>query len=424
MTTRRETLALFGALALPLPQALAEPLAGQATPTPSPTPPAPAEPDLANLHELMDWLSRENAPRLSFLEPRWKTLEAWKDAARPVFKRQLSYDPKPLPLQADVLSREERDGFTVEAVRIKATPAYDIPAWVLVPTQRRGRLPGVVALHCHSGQYVYGHEKALSSPQDPPRLVEFRERQYGRPYAELLARRGFVVLVIDAFYFGSRRLKVEGINPALAPSDLRDALAQLARQTPGTPEWLAAVNTCCGRYETLTAKTIFAAGATWPGILAWDDARSVDYLASRPEVDARRLGCLGLSLGGLRSAHLMATDSRIKAACVAGWMPVFGQLLRNHIRNHTWMAYIPGLYSSLDFPDAAALIAPGALLVQQCGQDRLYPRSAMQAAIDKLESIYKKAGIPERFKGVFHDQPHSFRPQMQDEAFAWLERWL
>ena len=383
-----------------------------------------AAPDLGNLYLLAAWLKDQNAPRLSFLDPKWKSLNAWKKVARPPFLDRLSYAPRALPLSAEVVSREQREGFTIETVRIQATPAYDIPAKVLVPNDGKGRLPGVLALHCHSGQYVWGHEKVLSSPQDSPALIEFRDRTYGRPYAELLARRGFVVLVIDALYFGARRLRVEDLDATSAPGDVKESLQALGALKSGTREWIAAVNSLCSRYEQLTAKTIFAAGATWPGLLTWDDMRSLDYLCSRPEVDGRRIGCLGLSLGGLRTAHLIAADARVKAACVTGWMPEFGELLRNHIRHHTWMAYIPGLYSSLDLPDAAALIAPGALLVQQCSRDNLYPMSAMQGGVNKLKAIFTKAGIPERFRGSFHDEPHSFRPAMQDQAFAWLEKWL
>lgn len=152
--------------------------------------------------------------------------------------------------------------------------------------------------------------------------------------------------------------------------------------------------------------------------------RTVDYLASRPEVDSARIGCAGLSIGGLRAAHLIAADPRLKAACVTGWMTEFASQLRNDLRHHTWMAYIPGLYRSLDLPDAAALHAPGALLVQQCRRDFLYPLAAMESAVEKLARIYAKAGIPARFRGTFYDEPHSFKPPMQEEAFAWLDRWL
>lgn len=88
------------------------------------------------------------------------------------------------------------------------------------------------------------------------------------------------------------------------------------------------------------------------------------------------------------------------------------------------VVFTPGLYRSLDLPDAAALHAPGALLVQQCRRDTLYPLAGMQGAVDKLARIYAKAGRPERFRGTFYDEPHSFQPPMQEEAFDWLDRWL
>ena len=179
---------MAGALALPgLPRAIEQ------VPSPSPSP-SPRPPDLANLHELMAWLGRENAPRLSFLDAKWKGLEDWKREARPVYQAHLRYEPKARPLGADVVAKEEREGFTLETVRIHATEAYDIPARVLLPAPRRGRRPGLVALHCHSGQYVWGHEKILSSPRDGEALVAFRERSYGRPYAERLAQKGYVVV--------------------------------------------------------------------------------------------------------------------------------------------------------------------------------------------------------------------------------------
>ena len=347
-----------------------------------------------------------------------------KKSARPLFHRLLSYNPKPAPLAATLTGKEERDGFTLESVSIRATAAYDIPAWVLLPHQPKGRVPGVVAIHCHGGSYVWGHEKILSDPADPNAARKYRERAYGRPYAEFLARQGYVVLVIDGFYFGRRRLQVENLSPATAPPFIRERLQKLAELKPGTSEWFTAVDRACGEYEHLAAKTIFSAGATWPGILAWDDMRSVDYLASRPEVDPNRIACVGLSIGGLRTAHLIAADPRIKVACVAGWMTQFDTQLRNHLRNHTWMIYVPGLYAAMDLPDAAALIAPGALLVLQCSRDRLYPMAGMKGSVKKLEKIYRKAGIPERFRGSFYDVPHSFTPPMQEEAFAWLRRWL
>lgn len=422
--TRRQALGMIGALALPLATSHAQTSA--AAPVPGGPPPTPALPDLANFHPMMEWLAREHAPRWSFLDSYWSgsELEAWKRRARRMLLERLSYNPEPVPLAADLVRREERDEFTVEVVNIHATPAYKIPARVLVPKRKRtDKLPAVLALHCHSGRYTWGHEKVLSSPDEPAVLTDFRNGTYGRPWAEALAQRGYLVVAIDAFYFGERRLRVEELEPSRVFSEVREAFNLTRTKTPGSSEWIVATNRVCSFYEHHTAKTIFAAGATWPGIHVWDETRTVDYLLSRPDVDANRIGCVGLSGGGFRTAMAIAADQRIKVACVTGWMTEFAHQLRNHVR-HTWMVFVPGLYPALDLPDAAALHAPGALLVQQCRRDALYPMSGMQGAVDKLAKIYAKAGIPERFRGTFYDDTHSFRPAMQEEAFEWLDRWL
>ena len=279
-------------------------------------------------------------------------------------------------------------------------------------------------MHCHGGRYIWAHEKVLSHPGDTADLLDYRNRAYGRPYAEVLARRGFVVAVSDGFYFGERRLNAEDLQSSAVGEPVRSAVRRIGTQRPGTPEWRFAVDEACSAYEHLTAKTIFSAGATWPGMMVWDDMRCIDYLVSRPEVDAQRLGCVGLSIGGLRTAHLAAAEPRLKVACVVGWMTQFREQLHHHLRHHTWMAYVPGLYETMDLPDAVALTAPGALLVQQCERDILFPMSGMRGAVDQLTAIFKKAGLPERFRGTFYDVPHSFRPEMQEEAFAWIEKWI
>ena len=407
---RRELLVLPGALSF------ANQLAGQAV---------SGEPsDVGNLFEPLNWVSLQNRRQLSFLSSSWRSLDAWKAAARPAFHAHLSYQPSVPPATAEVVARENRDGFSLEILRLKVTPAYSIPLRVLIPERRSGRAPAVLAMHCHGGRYVWGHEKVLSAPTDSADLVEYRNHAYGRPYAEVLARRGYVVAVSDAFYFGERRLRPEDLQSSPVGEPVYTAVRQIGNYRPGTPAWRSAVDQACSAYEHLTAKTILSAGATWPGMMVWDDQRCVDYLAGRPEVDPKRLGCVGLSIGGLRTAHLAALEPRLKVACVAGWMTQFRTQLHHHLRHHTWMAYVPGMYESMDLPDAAALIAPGALLVQQCARDILFPMEGMRGAVDQLTSLFKKAGVPERFRGSFYDVPHSFGPDMQEEAFAWIEKWI
>jgi dienelactone hydrolase len=421
--TRRQAIGALAALALPLHASVDSAADADAQPILPLT--QEAGPDLGNLWDTVDWIAREQAPALSFLDPRWTSLEDWKAAARPAFHRDLAFDPAPSAVRGEVVRVEEREGFRIEHVRIHASPAYVIPARVLIPSGVRGRLPAVVALHCHGGQYAWGAAKLVSSPDDPPVLTAYRERLCGgRAYAEDLARRGFVTIVIDASYFGERRLRAETVPSAAVPADARDAFRSLPSLAADSAGRTAAENRVAGAMEAVVAKTLLAAGASWPGLLAWDDRRTIDYLVTRDDVDAERIGCVGLSGGGLRSAYLAAADPRIKAAVVVAWMSTLGEMLPSHARRHTWMAWTPGLRASLDLPDAAALTAPGALLVQQCAHDPLFPMSGMRAAVERLQAIYAKAGIPARFRGTFHDAPHSFTPAMQAEAFAWLERWL
>lgn len=418
--TRRQALGALGALALPWEQLLAQ--------APAKSPAGAVEgslpPDLVNLHGTVQGIADARPLRYSFLDTQWRELEAWKNTVRPWFRERLSYDPKPEPMRAELLGRAEREGFTIERITFSATGAYSIPARVLVPKGARGRLPAVVGLHAHGGRYVWGHHTVVSHPTDSEELRNKVKETYGRPWAEALARRGFIVAVIDAFYFGERRLRVEEMVDARVITEARDAVRAAKAAKFDTPEWHRAINRACNAYESLTAKNLFAAGATWPGLHTWDDMRTVDYLLTRSDVDPERIGAAGLSIGGLRTAHLIAADPRIKAAAITGWMTQFAPQHRNHLRNHTWMIYVPGVYGAMDFPDVASLHAPGALLVQQCSQDLLYPLEAMRGAVERLTKIYAKAGMAERFRGTFYDEPHVFRPHMQDEVFAWFEKWL
>jgi hypothetical protein len=133
---------------------------------------------------------------------------------------------------------------------------------------------------------------------------------------------------------------------------------------------------------------------------------------------------VGLSIGGFRSAHLCGLDPRIRAAVVVGWMTTYDSLLFDHLRHHTWMIYVPGQLAHLDLPDVASLTAPNPLLVLNCGRDSLFTPAGMKAAEEQLQAVYGKMGAGDRFHASTHDVPHQFNVAMQEEAFAWLERWL
>lgn len=179
-----------------------------------------------------------------------------------------------------------------------------------------------------------------------------------------------------------------------------------------------------GHLEELMARHLIASGTTWLGVMAHDDRVSVDYLLTRPEVDPARIGCLGLSMGGTRTDWLFGTDARVKAAVSIGWMTDWRWLMPNHIRNHSWSQYLPGLTGWLELSDVIAMGMPGALMVQQCAQDELFPLDGMRKTCERIEAIYAKASLSDRFTCRFYDVPHQFNVEMQEDAFTWLAQWL
>src|SRR5262249_31198701 len=342
-------------------------------------------------------------------------LRAWKTKARPVLRDLPHHAPPPAPPRPETLERIDRGDHVQERVAFNTTPDIRVPAFVLVPKRAPRPAPGLIALHDHGGFYLWGKEKLVVTDDEHPALADFKRESYaGRSIATDLARRGYVVLVIDMFYWGERRM----VLPA-DPPDWRERPATI------TAERIAAFNRRAGESEDLVARTIGAAGFTWPGVMFWDDVRSVDYLASRPEVDPRRLGCVGLSVGGVRSAHLAALDDRIRAAVVVGWMTSFPAQLRRRVRNtigHTKL--VPGLYRHLDYPDVASLAMPTPLMVINGSRDELFDPDGVRASFTKLEACYAKAGVRDRVRTRLYDAPHELNAEMQAEAWAWLDTHL
>ena len=349
---------------------------------------------------------------LSFLRPEFKSLERWQLRARARVFDHLFYAPPPVAPDPQVLTRVDKGDHIVEYLTFQTGPDSRIPAYVLVPKNATRRVPGIVALHDHGGFYLWGKEKIVALDKEHDVLSGFKQQNYdGKSIATELVRRGNVVIVIDMFFWGERRMLLKDDPPVYAD---RESM---------TKEDVTAFNRRAQQSESLVARTLMTAGITWPGVLLWDDIRTLDYLASRPEVDARRLGCVGLSVGGYRSFLLAALDPRIKVAVDVGWMTSFASQIPNHVMNTVGLTFhIVGLYRYFDFPDLAALIAPRAVLVINGSRDRLFALDGVEAAFKKIARCYEKGGAPERQRCRMYDAPHQFSAEMQAEAWEWIER--
>jgi dienelactone hydrolase len=382
--------------------------------TPAPGP-AADESHIGNLYPFIQ-KQADSAPfSLSYLRPEFRSLPKWQTRARARVMDRLLYPTPPGKPQADVIGKSDHDGYTLERLTLHTTPDLRVPAFLLIPKNTKLPAPGIVALHDHGGFYLWGKEKILAQPGEHPVLTAFRERYYsGRSIAVELVRQGYVVLVTDMYYWGERRLMY-----AADPQGLRDRSLALTQTD------IDAFNRRSSQNEQLVARSLFTAGISWPGLMLWDDLRALEYLAQRPEVDAQRLGCAGLSVGGYRSFMLAALAPRIKAAVAVGWMTSFPKQIRRHVVNTVGLTFhVAGLLRDLDLPDLSALIAPRALMVINGSRDGLFHPDGVKDAFAKIQACYTKAGSPQRQNCRMYDAPHEFNAQMQADAWEWLRKWI
>ena len=377
--------------------------------------------DIGNFYGFLKEYSDGNKPELSYFSRNWADISQWKVMARAKLFELLNYFPEKAPLDAKVLEVKHKDGYRQEEIEFSTAKNVRVKGTVLIPENQEKCYPAIIGIHDHGGFYFYGREKIVEQEYESPLLREFKQKAYGgRSWANELVKRGYIVLCIDGFYFGSRKLNISEVS-----DDIPERFgANFESLDYGSDEYIREFNNFSAKFEDLLVKHIFTSGTTWPGILFHDDRICINYLYTREDVDKNRIGCCGLSIGGFRAAHLAALDDRIKCSVVTGWMPTYSSLLFNRLRNHTFMIYIPGITNYMELPDVMSLTAPNPLFIQQCSRDSLFPLEGMQKSCEAIQNVYNKMGRSEKFKFKFYDNGHEFSIEMQEDAFSWFDRWF
>ena len=370
---------------------------------------------LGNQYPLIKAVQEEAPQSLAFLTLRPKNVDAWKAEARAKISALLLYRPKPCDPQARILERVDKGDYIREYLRFHTTEDIEVPAYFLYPKRARFPVPAVVALHDHGGFYYWGKEKIVETESENRVLTEYRRKYYdGLSFPVTLARHGYAVIAIDMYYFGERRLILD--------SDLQQGINTRSRME--SEKTIAGINRRNGQLECWVDRNLQDVGITWAGVLCWDDIRTVDYLATRPEVDVKRIACTGLSVGGWRTNFLAGLDPRIKAACIAGWMTSFHEVVPWFVSYTIPAGNVPGLFKYLDYPDVASLLMPNALMVVHGLRDDLFPPAGVKAAFRNLTQCYAAIGKPERFTTYTFDGPHKFPARAQQHMMEWFNRWV
>ncbi|MES2796720.1 MAG: hypothetical protein V4683_12180 [Bacteroidota bacterium] len=363
-------------------------------------------------------LNEGHLPKLSFRNKKRTNLESWRKVAqKQTIDRMAIPDIGGLP-EVKINKQYIYDGLHIEELTWQLPYGRPTKAILLKPQNAKGKLPGILAFHDHGGNKYFGTRKITRTSDEQHPMMKLHQNEYYENFAwaNEIAKRGYVVLVPDAFPFASRRVMLQDV-----PEHMRKGLTD---ENPENQENINAYNDWASDHEQIMAKSLFCAGTTWPALFYAEDKKALDILCARNDVDANNIGCGGLSGGGMRTVFLAGLDSRIKCAVPVGFMTTWKDFLLYKSYTHTWMIYVPLLPNELDFPEIMGLRAPLPTLVLNDIDDQLFTLSEMKEADAILKEIYKKAGAENHYKCSFYPGPHKFDAKMQAEAFDWFDKWL
>lgn len=328
-----------------------------------------------------------------------KDFARWRVQARnKLMECMQNIQPAPKTYDLEVTDREQREGYEARKIRFNLSEWSRVPAYLLVP-EGKGPFPAIVLLHDHGARFSIGKEKMVRPFHVAPEVIKDAEQWVaqcydGRYVGDYLARHGYVVLAVDALFWGERGRK-EGIS-----YDGQQALASNFLQM----------------------------GASWGAFINVDDMRSAEFLASLPFVDKERVASLGFSMGAYRSWMLAAMTDVVRASAAVCWMNTTEYLMTlTNNQNKGGSAYamlIPGLRRYLDYPHVAAIACPKPALFFNGTQDKLFPTEGVEDAYRHLHTVWESQGVSDRLVTKLWDEKHFFNREMQQETLEFFDRWL
>lgn len=295
------------------------------------------------------------------------------DCIKPALLKSSSYDMM-------VLESENRNGYKVEKIEFNLSQYSRVPAYLLVPNGE-GPFPAVLLLHDHGAKFIIGKEKMVRPFHvDSIILSEadaWADKCYDGQYVgDYLASNGYVVLVLDALFWGERGRK-EGVR-----YDSQQALAANMLQM----------------------------GMSWGSFIVWDDFNSAEFLSSLPIVNKSKIGTMGFSMGAHRAWMLSAATDIVKASAAVCWMNTTDSLMTlSNNQNKGGSAYsmiIPNIRNFMDYPHVASIAAPKPALFINGKRDKLFPVQGSIDAFNEMHKVWKASGKEDNLVTMINDIPH------------------
>lgn len=324
------------------------------------------------------------------LPPEWpipEDINQWESKDRYLTKKMVmellgDLPDRPENIQVTIRSTEKHDGYTLERFDFHNGVDMIVPGILLIPDNLTEPAPAIVGLHGHgSSKETIGGTHVES----------------GQHVGPALARKGYVVAAIDA-YFNDERL---GLGPS---GDLDDKRGQ----------------------ETSLFKLNLWLGRSLWGMMLRDEQILIDYLETRSEVDPHRIGATGMSMGSTRGWWLAAIDERIKAVVAVACFTRYTELIENgDLRRHGIYYFVPDMLKHFDTEAIFSLVAPRPMLHLSGDEDPGAPVRGILTLEEKVGSVYDMYGAGDQFLSVIYENTgHEYLPEMQDKMIKWFEHYL
>ncbi len=337
-----------------------------------------------NTERYLERMYEDTKPMYAFAARNKEEWSEWRKDLKQQFIADLGGFPvHPAELSPRIIEETACDGYIRQRVVITTYAGLEMPMYVLKPVgMASDRFPAVIACHGHG----YGSKEIAGLlPDGVKPLVE---PTYQQQFAVELVKQGVIVCAPEILGFGDRRIASETKNNA---------------------------QNSCHRIATF----LLQMGQSIAGHRVYETLRAIDYLCERPDVDPERIGCMGISGGGLVAGFAAAFDERIQAAAISGYVNTFkASILSIH---HCVDNYIPGLNRHAEMPDIIGMIAPRPLLVESGTLDNIFPIAATLKACEQIHGIYRLLGKAENFETDIFEGGHRINGK---KAYSWMVRNL
>ena len=322
--------------------------------------------------------------RLRFQARNRAEAEAWQKTLRARLTELLGGFPTARsPLRPAVLETRTFPTYRREKIVFDSRPGSSVLVYVLTPSKARTPCPTMIC--------VPGHGRGVDDIVGIDEQGRDRTERVGYQYdfAIQVAEAGMAAVAIEPIGFGCRR-------------DPVNARAGLSRKA-------------C---EPIAGSALLL-GQTMIGWRVWDIMRTIDYIATRPELDATRVGCMGISGGGTATLFSTALEPRLRVAMVSGYLNTFRDSIGSLA--HCIDNYVPGILNWAEQHDVAGLIAPRPLFVESGEKDNIFPIQASIESFGKVRDIYRVFGATDRIEHEVFPGEHSFWGK---KGIPFLARWI